>query len=92
MMPETVLPLMADIQRARDHVMASALLDAANKDGGVLIAGAGHTRLDWGVGAIVERARPGRTLSVAFREVFEAAEAADFATDRPPRNSCHPTV
>ena len=81
MMPETVLPLMADIQRARDHVMASALLDADNKDGGVLIAGAGHTRLDWGVGAIVEKARPGRTLSVAFREVFEAAEAADFATD-----------
>lgn len=80
MMPETVLPLMADIQRARDHVMASALLDTANKDGGVLIAGAGHTRLDWGVGAIVEKARPGRTLSVAFREVFEAAEAADFAT------------
>lgn len=81
MMPETVLPLMAEIQRARDHVMASALLDADNKDGGVLIAGAGHTRLDWGVGAIVEKARPGRTLSVAFREVFEAAEAADFATD-----------
>lgn len=81
MMPETVLPLMADIQRARDHVMASALLDSAHKDGAVLIAGAGHTRLDWGVGALIGNDEPQRLLSVAFREVFDGASDADF--DKP---------
>ncbi|WP_337660180.1 ChaN family lipoprotein [Anderseniella sp. Alg231-50] len=78
MMPETVLPLMVDIQRARDHVMASALMDATNKDGAVLIAGAGHTRLDWGVGSLLEADEPGSLLSLAFREVFEGATEADF--------------
>lgn len=78
MMPETVLPLMVDIQRARDHVMASALIDPANKDGAVLIAGAGHTRLDWGVGSLVKDDESGRLLALAFREVFEGATEADF--------------
>ncbi|MEP1149719.1 MAG: ChaN family lipoprotein [Anderseniella sp.] len=78
MMPETVLPRMADIQRARDHVMASALTDPANKDGAVLIAGAGHTRLDWGVGFLLGDDKPDRVLSLAFREVFEGATEADF--------------
>ncbi|MEM7634065.1 MAG: ChaN family lipoprotein [Pseudomonadota bacterium] len=78
MMPETVLPRMVDIQRARDYVMASALMDPSNKDGAVLIAGAGHTRLDWGVGYIIERDEPGTVLSLAFREVFEGATEADF--------------
>ncbi|NNJ77457.1 MAG: ChaN family lipoprotein [Anderseniella sp.] len=78
MMPETVLPRMADIQRARDHVMASALMDPANKDGAVLIAGAGHTRLDWGVGFLIGDNEPDRVLSLAFREVFEGATEADF--------------
>lgn len=78
MMPETVLPLMVDIQRARDHVMADSLLDPANKDGAVLIAGAGHTRLDWGVGSLVKDDEPGRVLALAFREVFEGATEADF--------------
>jgi len=78
MMPETVLPLMADIQRARDHVMASAVMDSENEDGAVLIAGAGHTRLDWGVGHLVGNEKPGRLLSVAFWEVFKDATEADF--------------
>lgn len=79
MLPETVLPLMADIQRARDYVMASALLDPANNDGAVLIAGAGHTRLDWGAGALVSNGDAQRVLSVAFMEVFEGAQPHDFA-------------
>ena len=79
MMPETVLPRMADIQRARDHVMASALTDPANKDGAVLIAGAGHTRLDWGVGFLLGDDEPNRVLSLAFREVVEGATEADLA-------------
>ncbi len=78
MMPETVLPLMADIQRARDHVMASAVMDPANEDGAVLIAGAGHTRLDWGVGFLIGDDKPDRLLSLAFWEVFEGATEADF--------------
>lgn len=79
MMPETVLPRMADIQRARDNVMASALTAPTNKDGAVLIAGAGHTRLDWGVGFLLTDGQPDRVLSLAFREVFEGATEADFA-------------
>lgn len=78
MMPETVLSLMADIQRARDHVMANAVTNPANEDGAVLIAGAGHTRLDWGVGYMVGDNEPDRLLSIAFREVFEDATEADF--------------
>ena len=78
MLPETVLPLMVDIQRARDHVMASALLNPANQDGAVLIAGAGHTRTDWGVGALVKNDDPKRLLSIAFVEVFEGARPKDF--------------
>ena len=78
MLPETILPLMVDIQRARDHVMASALLNPANRDGAILIAGAGHTRVDWGVGALVNNDDPQRLLSVAFMEVFEGAKQDDF--------------
>ncbi len=68
MMPESILPRMADIQRARDFTMAKALLDPANTDGAVLIAGAGHTRLDWGVGAILSADESNGVLSLAFME------------------------
>ena len=76
MLPDTMLPMMRDIQRARDAVMAAAMLDPANTDGAALIAGSGHARLDWGAGQIVEQAAPGELLSVAFAEVSnETAEA-----------------
>ncbi len=78
MMPEKVLPLMADIQRARDFTMAAAMTLASNRDGAVLIAGAGHTRLDWGVGRILGNAGSSQMVSVAFAEMFEGATDKDF--------------
>ena len=71
MLPDTVLPMMRDIQRARDFVMADAMLNASNTDGAVLICGAGHARLDWGAGRIVTQAAPDKLLSIAFAETAE---------------------
>ena len=60
-LPESMLPRMIQIQRARDTSMARALAAAPN---GVLIAGAGHTRRDRGVGHDLKQA-----WSIAFAEV-----------------------
>jgi uncharacterized iron-regulated protein len=76
MLPDTVLPMMRDIQRARDAVMAAAMLDPTNTDGAVLIAGSGHARLDWGAGQIVDQAAPGELLSIAFAEVSDETSEA----------------
>ena len=60
LLPESAIAPMALVQRARDGAMADAMLDAAMKggDGAVLIAGAGHTRNDFGVSAIIEARMP----------------------------------
>ena len=78
MLPDTVLPMMRDIQRARDFVMADAMMNAANKDGAVLICGSGHARLDWGAGRIVNGDSPGKLLSVAFAEASESRNPSDY--------------
>lgn len=52
-------------QRARDATMATAL--GAAPDGGILIAGAGHVRRDWGVPAYLPAGAG--VASVAFLEV-----------------------
>ena len=77
MLPDTMLPMMRDIQRARDAVMAAAMLDPAQADGAVLIAGSGHARLDWGAGQIVEQAAPGKLLSIAMDEVSDDTSPPD---------------
>lgn len=87
MLPDTVLPFMRDIQRARDLVMAAAMLDDANADGAVLICGSGHARLDWGAGYLVERDAPGKLLSIAFSEVY-----TEDANDLPAHDGHHFTV
>jgi uncharacterized iron-regulated protein len=87
MLPDTVLPFMRDIQRARDHVMSAAMLDTANTDGAVLICGSGHARLDWGAGYLVERDKPGKLLSIAFAEVY-----SDEAKDIPAHDGHHFTL
>ncbi len=71
LLPDSLLPAMARVQRARDAVMADNLLRAAEGgDGGVLITGAGHARKDRGVPAAIARLRPGATqASLAFVEV-----------------------
>jgi len=80
MLPDTVLPMMRDIQRARDFVMADAMMNAANVDGAVLICGAGHARLDWGAGLLVDRAAPGKLVSVGFAETAEGLTIEDIDT------------
>jgi uncharacterized iron-regulated protein len=71
MLPDKALPAMVQIQRARDSVMARAVLDGiAARKNAVLIAGAGHARFDRGAPAHLAELAPGRkVLSVAFVEV-----------------------
>jgi len=71
-LPETMLPVMIRMQRARDVAMAKAL--AANVDAvhrtGVLIAGTGHTRTDRGAALDLRARDPRRPVSsLAFVEV-----------------------
>jgi uncharacterized iron-regulated protein len=60
------------VQRARDAQMAESLAAAAQQDGAVLIAGAGHVRRDYGVPAYLAGKLPGTSvISVAFLEVSQ---------------------
>jgi len=68
---ETLLAGMVTAQRARDAEMAERLV-AGQRDGGVLIAGAGHVRTDRGVPrALAMLAPDARVVSVAFVEVAD---------------------
>lgn len=72
--PEDELPLMVDVQRARDGAMAAALERAVSRpevDGAVLVAGTGHVRQDRGVPwHLREAGVPGAAVvSLAFLEV-----------------------
>jgi uncharacterized iron-regulated protein len=67
--PEGALDRMVDIQWARDARMAASLA-RGQRDGAVLIAGAGHARRDYGVPAHLARQVPvAKIASVAFVEV-----------------------
>lgn len=59
-MPVEMLPIMVDIQRLRDAVLASAALEALEETGGpvAVITGNGHARLDWGAPANLTLAAP----------------------------------
>jgi uncharacterized iron-regulated protein len=80
---------MVTAQRARDAEMAERLV-AGQRDGAVLIAGAGHVRTDRGVPrALAALAPDSRVASVAFVEVTDgwtapADYAARFAATRLP--------
>lgn len=64
---EAALPIMLDVQRARDGSMAEAVRKAAQRGPVVLIAGEGHARKDWGVPAVLARSAPHlRVVSVAL--------------------------
>jgi uncharacterized iron-regulated protein len=84
-----MLAPMALAQRARDALMARALLDA-DADGAVLIAGAGHARTDRGVPYHLKAQKPGlAVVSIAWIEVDRDAAAPPayagaFAADRLP--------
>lgn len=59
-MPPEMLPVMVELQRLRDAVLARATLKALDDTGGpvVIITGNGHARRDVGVPAYLARLRP----------------------------------
>ncbi|WP_299391145.1 ChaN family lipoprotein [Pelagibius sp.] len=73
MLPERMLPGMADVQRLRDAWMSASLREADSGDGAILIAGGQHVREDWGV--------PWRlgedVFSLAIIEVVRGEEIAE---------------
>jgi uncharacterized iron-regulated protein len=76
-LPERIVPGMAAAQRARDAVMAYALL-ARSSSGAVLIAGNGHVRRDLGVPvSLAARAPERRVLAVGVVEVAADTVRAD---------------
>ena len=64
-LPDTLLPRMVAIQRLRDAELARAALAALQDSGApvVVITGNGHARADWGVPALIARAKPDVTVA-----------------------------
>lgn len=74
--PDSIIPRMIAMQRARDAHMAESLVRSAERDGAVLIAGNGHVRTDWGVPAYLRVGQPGTSVaSVAFLEAQQGHDA-----------------
>jgi len=88
--PDTMIDRMVDIQWARDARIAASVARAGQRDGAVLIAGAGHVRRDRGVPVHLALQAPNAAIaSVAFVEVDAAAVkpgdyAARFGSDTLP--------
>lgn len=64
-LPETMLPVMVDLQRLRDAALARAALRAFDDRGSpvVVITGNGHARKDWGVPSYIAALRPDVTVA-----------------------------
>jgi uncharacterized iron-regulated protein len=79
-LPASAMAGMVTAQRARDAEMAERLV-ASGGDGAILIAGAGHVRVDRGVPRYVAALAPSASVvSVAFVEVADdVAAPADYA-------------
>jgi uncharacterized iron-regulated protein len=82
-LPPAAVPRVVLAQRMRDAAMAQALVDDANADGAILIAGDGHVRADLGVPVYLHAPTlPGSdasSLAVGFVEVtVDDEKAADF--------------
>lgn len=87
LLPETALPAMAAVQRARDAALADAVIEAraAGSDGALLITGNGHIRTDRGVPWYLARRVPdARVFAVALAEVIGEALDADDLVPRAP--------
>ena len=88
--PDTMIDRMVDIQWARDARIAASVARAGQRDGAVLIAGAGHVRRDRGVPVHLALQAPNASIaSAAFVEVDAAAVkpgdyAARFGSDTLP--------
>jgi len=85
-LPESLLGPMALAQHARDAQMAQALRSAGGVDGAVLIAGAGHARLDRGAAYYLKLEEPdAQVVSVLFHEVHrEDKDASGTFTQQGP--------
>src|SRR5690606_6879400 len=59
-LPEALLPGMVEAQRLRDFAMAELAATAVAEGRGpvVIITGSGHARKDWGIPALLAKARP----------------------------------
>ncbi len=76
--PHARLDGMIAAQRARDAMLADALIARGQGDGAVLIAGSGHVRNDLAVPAYLRQRAPGKHIaSVAFTEVNGGKPAPD---------------
>jgi uncharacterized iron-regulated protein len=69
-LPEKMIPGMALAQQARDATMANVLLEKTDKQGAILIAGAGHVRRDRGIPRfLIEHESKPTWISIGFIEV-----------------------
>lgn len=91
-MPPEMLPVMVDLQRLRDAVLARETLRALDETGGpvVVITGNGHARADWGVPAYLARLRPSLDVFTIGQQEDGAGAPGNFdvllsapAVDRP---------
>ncbi len=62
LLPAESLPAMLLVQRARDGVMADAMIRAGYRFGSILIAGNGHIRKDWAVPRVLRQRLPGNKI------------------------------
>ncbi len=75
LVPRDAMSSMADVQRARDGSLARTLVKQSDGKGGVLIAGNGHVRNDWGVPFVLREDKPGKSaLAIGILEVEDGAE------------------
>jgi uncharacterized iron-regulated protein len=87
-LPGEMLPVMVDLQRLRDAVLARAVLQALEATGGpvVVITGNGHARKDWGAPNALARAQPGVTVfSLGLSEAGEDKGAEFDRVEQFPR-------
>ncbi|RYJ00891.1 MAG: hypothetical protein EON47_12480, partial [Acetobacteraceae bacterium] len=81
MLPDAALPGMLNVQRARDAVLADAMIAAAVPTGAaVLVAGSGHARADRGAPAAIRARQPepgAAMIAIGLVEVTSAS--ADLA-------------
>ncbi len=85
-LPEEQLPMMVDIQRLRDAVLARAVVTALARHGPpvVVITGNGHARADRGMPAVLRRVRPGlKILALGQSEDGRIEGRFDAVLDAP---------
>jgi uncharacterized iron-regulated protein len=82
---EQSVKAMVNVQRARDAQMAQSLIAAGDRDGTILVAGAGHVRNDYGIPVYLRTQAAGkRTVSIAFVEVdTQKTEPQSYALPYP---------